>query len=52
LNLGSARDGANTGKLAGDEKIDINKLVKQEDLSWMRRRIIERCTEIIKKLAA
>ncbi len=52
LNIGSARDGTNTGKLAGDEKIDINKLVKQEDLSWMRRQIIERCTEIIKKLAA
>ena len=35
-----------------NEKIDINKLAKQEDLSWMRRQIIERCTEIIKRLAA
>lgn len=52
LNIGSARDGTKTNKLAGNEKIDINKLAKQEDLSWMRRQIIERCTEIIKRLAA
>lgn len=52
LNLGSARDGGDTDKLVRSEKIDIKKLAKQEDLSWMRRRIIERCTEIIKRLAA
>ena len=37
---------------AGSTKIDLHELSKFEDLSWLRRGIILRCTEIIKKIAA
>ena len=37
---------------AGSKKIDLQALAESEDLSWIKRRIILRCTEIINKLAA
>ena len=43
---------SNTDSVTHGKRIDINDMAKKEDLSWMRRQIIERCTEIIKKLAA
>jgi len=52
LTIGTANNGSNTGSVAHGKRIDINDLARKEDLSWMRRQIIERCTEIIKKLAA
>lgn len=52
LNIGTARHGSGTGMVARSKKIDLNNIAKTKDLSWMRRQIIERCTEIIKKLAA
>jgi len=52
LTIGAARAGSTTGSATHDKRIDINDMAKKEDLSWMRRQIIERCTEIIKKLAA
>ena len=52
LTIGISNDGPNTGNVAHSKIIDINDLARKEDLSWMRRLIIERCTEIIKKLAA
>ncbi|MGB5746117.1 MAG: hypothetical protein WBM69_04000 [Desulfobacterales bacterium] len=52
LTIGTANDGSNTGSVAHGKRIDINDLARKKDLSWMRRQIIERCTEIIKKLAA
>jgi hypothetical protein len=52
LTIGTATTGPNTGSVTHGKRIDINDIAKKEDLSWMRRQIIERCTEIIKKLAA
>ncbi len=52
LTIGTALDGSKSGSVAQGRKIDIKDLARKEDLSWMRRQIIERCTEIIKKLAA
>jgi hypothetical protein len=52
LTIETANDRSNTGSVTHGKRIDINDLAKKEDLSWMRRQIIERCTEIIKKLAA
>lgn len=52
LNIGTANIGPDKGRVSHGKRIDINDLTKKEDLSWMRRQIIERCTEIIKKLAA
>ena len=52
LTIGIANDGPNTGNVAHGKIIDLNDLARKEDLSWMRRLIVERCTEIIKKLAA
>jgi len=52
LTLGNSQDGPNAANVAHDKRIDIEDLAKKEDLSWMRRQIIQRCTEIIKTLAA
>jgi len=52
LTIETANNGSNTGRVAHGKRIDINDLARKDDLSWMRRQIIERCTEIIKKLAA
>lgn len=42
---------SNPGYIADSKRIDSQELQKKEDLSWIRRQIILRCTEIIKKLA-
>ena len=52
LTLGNSQDGPNAANVAHDKRINIEDLAKKEDLSWMRRQIIQRCTEIIKNLAA
>jgi hypothetical protein len=52
LTRGSANDRPNTFSVARGDSIDISDLAKKEDLSWMRRQIIARCTDIIRKLAA
>ena len=52
LTIGNANAGSNTGRVAHGKRIDIDDLARNEDLSCMRRQIIGRCTEIIKKLAA
>jgi len=52
LTIGTANTGPDTGSVGHSKRIDINDVARKEDLSWMRRQIIERCTEIIKKLAA
>jgi hypothetical protein len=51
LNIGTANDGPNTVRVARSKRIDMKDLARKEDFSWMRRQIIEHCTEIIKKLA-
>ena len=52
LTLGNSQDGPNAANVAHDKRINIEDLAKKEDLSWMRRQIIQRCSEIIKNLAA
>jgi len=52
LTSGTASGGPNTGSVPHSQRIDIKDIARKEDFSWMRRQIIERCTEIIKKLAA
>ena len=39
------------GELADSKGMTLSELTKREDLSWIRRQIIFRCTEIIRKLA-
>jgi hypothetical protein len=41
---------ANDGDIADSSKNNPHKLAEAEDFSWIRRQIILRCTEIIKKL--
>ena len=43
--------GPNADHVTREIRINLDDIVKIENLLWMRRRIIERCTEIIKKLA-
>jgi len=50
LAMGNAKNSANDGDIADSLKNNPQKLAKTEDFSWMRRQIILRCTEIIKKL--
>jgi len=52
LTSGAASGRPNTGSVPHSQRIDIKDIARKEDLSWMRRQILERCTEIIKKLAA
>ena len=52
LTLENLQEGPNAANVAHSKKIDLDDIAKKEDLSWMRRQIIQRCTEIIKKLAA
>jgi len=52
LTLGNSQDGPNAANVAHGKRINLEDLAKKEDLSWMRRQIIQRCTEIIKTLAA
>ena len=50
LAIGDPKQGVNTGGIADSSKNNPPKLAKTEDFSWIRRQIILRCTEIIKKL--
>ncbi|MGD8738727.1 MAG: hypothetical protein PVG34_00330 [Desulfobacterales bacterium] len=50
LVMGKSKHSANDGGNAGASKNNPQKLAKTQDFSWMRRQIILRCTEIIKKL--
>jgi hypothetical protein len=43
---------SNPGAKADAKRPDLHDAGKKEDLSWLRRQIILRCTDIIKKLAA
>jgi hypothetical protein len=52
LTLGNSQDGPNAANVAQGKIINLEDLAKKEDLSWMRRQIIRRCTEIITNLAA
>jgi hypothetical protein len=51
LTTGDSRLESNPGDIADSKRIDSQELQKKEDLSWIRRQIILRCTEIINKLA-
>jgi hypothetical protein len=51
LTLGDSQDGPNAANVAHGKRINLDDLAKKEDLSWMRRQIIRRCTEIINNLA-
>jgi hypothetical protein len=50
LAIGDSKHGVNAGVIADSLKNNPRKLAKTEDFSWIRRQIIIRCTEIIKKL--
>ena len=50
LAIGDAKHGAQSGDTAEGSKNNPHKLAKTEDFSRIRRQIILRCTEIIKKL--
>lgn len=41
-----------SGKPRASKGLNLSQFAKREDLSWMRRQVILRCTEIIRKLAA
>jgi hypothetical protein len=51
LAIGDSKLESNPGDIADSKRIDSQELQKKEDLSWIRRQIILRCTEIINKLA-
>ena len=51
LTTGDSKLESNPGDIADSKRIDSQELQKKEDLSWIRRQIILRCTEIINKLA-
>ena len=50
LVIGDSKHGVNDGDIADASKNNPHKPAKTEDFSWIRRQIILRCTEIIKKL--
>ncbi len=50
LAIGDSKHGVNDGDIADSSKNNPYKLAKTEDFSGIRRQIILRCTEIIKKL--
>ena len=50
LASGDSKRGATDGDIAYSSKKNPHKLAKTEDFSWIRRQIILRCTEIIRKL--
>ena len=52
LTYKASKQGSKAGNFVDSQRIDIHELAKKEDLSWIRRQIILRCTEIIKILAA
>ncbi len=52
LTIGSAKPNSSTTYGREIEKIELHDLTTKADLSWLRRQVILRCTEIINKLAA
>jgi len=52
LSTGDWKLESNPGSNADSKRLDTQELGKKEDLSWVKRQIILRCTEIISKLAA
>lgn len=52
LIIEASEHGAGSGETAGANGINLSELAKREDLSWIKRQVIYRCTEIIRKLAA
>jgi hypothetical protein len=50
LAVGDAKQSVNDADISDSSKNNPHKLAKTEDFSWIRRQIILRCTEIIKKL--
>jgi hypothetical protein len=52
LTLENSHEGPDAANVSHTKRIDLDDLSKKEDLSGLRRQIIQRCTEIIKKLAA
>jgi hypothetical protein len=52
LATGALKHGVNDGNVADHSENSPHKLAETEDFSLIRRRIILRCTEIIKKLTA
>jgi sensor histidine kinase regulating citrate/malate metabolism len=52
LKIGGPRHVSNPKGLADAKRTDLQEGTGKEDLSWIRRRIILRCTEIIKNLTA
>lgn len=52
LSSAGSRLESNPGAKADPKRPDSHDAAKREDLSWLRRQIILRCTEIIRKLAA
>ncbi len=49
---GTLKINVNDGRVVNSPEKDLQPNTKSEDLSWLRRRVILRCSEIIKKLAA
>jgi hypothetical protein len=52
LAIGGSKHGANDGNIGALSENSPHKIAENEDFSLIRRRIILRCTEIIKKLTA
>ena len=52
LTIGSAKPNSSATPGREIEKIELHDLTTKADLSWLRRQVILRCTEIINKLAA
>ena len=52
LTIVASKQGPKAGDDTDAKKIGWHELAKSENLSWFRRQIILRCTEIINKLAA
>jgi hypothetical protein len=52
LTFTDSKHGSKAGNFVDSQRIYMHELAKKEDLSWIRRQIILRCTEIIKTLAA
>ena len=52
LTIGTAMPNSNSAPESGIEKIELHDLTTKTDLSWLKRQVILRCTEIINKLAA
>jgi hypothetical protein len=52
LSTGDWKLESNPGSNTDSKRLDMQEAEKKEDLSWIKRQIILRCTEIINKLTA